>query len=76
MAGISNDKLRALDSAMRQIEKDFGKGSIMRLGEASAKMNVETIPTGALSLDIARQNDRRPAYDCRGPEDGRLCGVY
>ena len=53
MTGISNDKLRALDSAMRQIEKDFGKGSIMRLGEASAKMNVETIPTGALSLDIA-----------------------
>ena len=53
MAGISNDKLRALGSAMRQIEKDFGKGSIMRLGEASAKMNVETIPTGALSLDIA-----------------------
>ena len=53
MAGISIDTLRALDSAMRQIEKDFGKGSIMRLGEASAKMNVETIPTGALSLDIA-----------------------
>ena len=51
MAG--NDKLRALDSALHQIEKDFGKGSIMRLGEASAKMNVETIPTGALSLDIA-----------------------
>ena len=49
----NNDKLRALDSAMHQIEKDFGKGSIMRLGEASAKMNVETIPTGALSLDIA-----------------------
>lgn len=43
MAG--NDKLRALDSALHQIEKDFGKGSIMRLGEASAKMNVETIPT-------------------------------
>ena len=51
MAG--NDKLRALDSALHKIEKDFGKGSIMRLGEASAKMNVETIPTGALSLDIA-----------------------
>ena len=49
----NNDKLRALDSAMHQIEKDFGKGSIMRLGEASTKMNVETIPTGALSLDIA-----------------------
>lgn len=38
---------------MRQIEKDFGKGSIMKLGEASAKMNIEVIPTGALSLDIA-----------------------
>ena len=49
----NNDKMRALDSALRQIEKDFGKGSIMKLGEASAKMNVETIPTGALSLDIA-----------------------
>jgi len=53
MANASNDKVKALDSAMRQIEKDFGKGSIMRLGEASARMNVETIPTGALSLDIA-----------------------
>jgi recombination protein RecA len=38
---------------MRQIEKDFGKGSIMKLGEAGAKMNIEVIPTGALSLDIA-----------------------
>ncbi|MCH4158139.1 MAG: recombinase RecA [Acidaminococcaceae bacterium] len=47
------DKMRALDSAMHQIEKDFGKGSIMKLGEASAKMNVEVIPTGALTLDIA-----------------------
>jgi len=53
MTNVSNDKIKALDSAMRQIEKDFGKGSIMRLGEASARMNVETIPTGALSLDIA-----------------------
>ena len=47
------DKKKALDNAMHQIEKDFGKGSIMRLGEASAKMNIEVIPTGALSLDIA-----------------------
>lgn len=39
--------------AMRQIEKDFGKGSIMKLGEAAAKMNIEVIPTGALSLDVA-----------------------
>ncbi len=44
---------KALEMAMQQIEKDFGKGSIMKLGEASAKMNIEVIPTGALSLDIA-----------------------
>ncbi|MDO4178678.1 MAG: recombinase RecA [Phascolarctobacterium sp.] len=47
------EKKKALDMAMRQIEKDFGKGSIMKLGEASQKMNIEVIPTGALSLDIA-----------------------
>ena len=47
------DKTKALEIAMRQIEKYFGKGSIMKLGEAGAKMNIETIPTGALSLDIA-----------------------
>lgn len=47
------DKLQALENAMKQIEKDFGKGSIMKLGEAAAKMNVEVIPTGCLSLDIA-----------------------
>ncbi|MPM88916.1 Protein RecA [bioreactor metagenome] len=51
MAGA--DKLKALDMALSQIEKQFGKGSIMRLGEASAKMAVDVIPTGALSLDIA-----------------------
>lgn len=47
------DKFKALEMAIRQIEKDFGKGSIMKLGEAAAKMNVEVIPTGALTLDIA-----------------------
>lgn len=47
------DKLKALENAMRQIEKDFGKGSIMKLGEAAAKMNIEVIPTGTLSLDVA-----------------------
>ena len=51
--GMDMDKTKALEIAMRQIEKDFGKGSIMKLGEAGAKMNIETIPTGALSLDIA-----------------------
>lgn len=51
MAGM--DKLKALDNALGQIEKQFGKGSIMKLGEASAKMSVEVIPTGALALDLA-----------------------
>lgn len=50
---LNADKTKALENALRQIEKDFGKGSIMKLGEASAKMNIEVIPTGALSLDIA-----------------------
>lgn len=47
------EKERALEIALAQIEKQFGKGSIMRMGEASAKLAVEVIPTGALSLDIA-----------------------
>lgn len=47
------EKSKALDAAVKQIEKDFGKGSIMKLGAAGDKMNIETIPTGALSLDIA-----------------------
>ena len=47
------DKTKALDAAVKQIEKDFGKGAIRRWGEAGAKMHVDTIPTGALSLDIA-----------------------
>ena len=41
---MDTEKTRALDAALRQIERDFGKGSIMRLGEASAKMNIEVIP--------------------------------
>lgn len=47
------DKQKALENALRQIEKDYGKGSIMKLGEAAAKMNIEVIPSGALALDIA-----------------------
>ncbi|NPV52907.1 MAG: recombinase RecA [Firmicutes bacterium] len=47
------EKDKALDMALLQIEKQFGKGSIMRLGEAGAKLNVAAIPTGSLSLDIA-----------------------
>ena len=49
----ATDKLKALDIALNQIEKQFGKGSIMKLGEANAKMAVDVIPTGALSLDLA-----------------------
>ncbi len=47
------EKDKALEMALMQIEKQFGKGSIMKLGEASAKMQVEIIPSGALTLDIA-----------------------
>jgi len=48
-----SDKTKALEGALLQIERQFGKGSIMRLGEATAKLSVEVIPTGALSLDLA-----------------------
>lgn len=47
------EKQKALESAIAQIERQFGKGSIMKLGEVQSKFNVEVIPTGALSLDIA-----------------------
>ena len=47
------DKLKALDAALTQIEKAYGKGSVMKLGDSGANMNIETIPTGSLSLDIA-----------------------
>ena len=45
--------LKALDAALGQIERQFGKGAVMKLGDPSVQMNVETIPTGSLSLDIA-----------------------
>ncbi|MDP2674369.1 MAG: recombinase RecA [Dehalococcoidia bacterium] len=56
MSGSANGKqerLQALELAISQIEKQFGRGAIMRLGEASAHMAVEAIPTGSLALDIA-----------------------
>jgi len=49
----NQEKMHALDAALPQIEKQYGKGAVMRLGENTANMNVETIPTGSLSLDIA-----------------------
>ena len=48
-----DDKKKALDAALAQIEKQYGKGSVMKLGDSSANMNIEAIPTGSLSLDIA-----------------------
>ncbi|BAK48419.1 hypothetical protein CXIVA_24520 [Clostridium sp. SY8519] len=48
-----DDKLKALDAAISQIEKQYGKGAIMKLGDSGAALNVETIPTGSISLDIA-----------------------
>ena len=49
----SSEKIKALDAAIAQIEKDYGKGAVMKLGDSGANMNVESIPTGSLSLDLA-----------------------
>lgn len=62
------DKLKALDAAIAQIEKQYGKGSIMKLGDPSVHMNVETVPTGCLSLDIA--------LGLGGIPRGRIVEVY
>ena len=50
---LSSEKMKALDAALSQIEKQYGKGAVMRLGDNGADMHVETVPTGCLSLDIA-----------------------
>ena len=49
----NEDKQKALDAAILKLEKDFGKGTVMKLGDAGANVSVETVPTGSLSLDIA-----------------------
>src|SRR5437764_11421474 len=51
--GFSLDKSKALDAALSQIERSFGKGSIMRLGKNNKAMDVDTVSTGSLGLDIA-----------------------
>jgi recombination protein RecA len=53
MAKKDDSKVKAIEMAVSQIEKQFGKGAIMKLGEAGAKISVETVPTGSLSLDVA-----------------------
>ncbi len=62
------EKLKALDAALGQIEKQFGKGAVMKLGDSSAHMNVETIPTGSLSLDVA--------LGLGGIPKGRIVEIY
>lgn len=62
------DKLKALDAALAQIEKQFGKGAVMKLGDPATQMNVETIPTGSLSLDIA--------LGLGGIPKGRIVEIY
>ena len=63
-----NDKLKALDAALSQIEKQHGKGSVMKLGDSSSNMNIETVPTGSISLDIA--------LGLGGVPKGRIIEIY
>ena len=63
-----DDRLKALDAALSQIEKQYGKGAVMKLGDPTAQMNVETIPTGSLSLDIA--------LGLGGIPKGRIIEIY
>lgn len=65
---VKEDKLKALDVALGQIEKQFGKGSVMILGDSSVNMNVEAVPTGSLSLDIA--------LGLGGVPKGRIIEIY
>ena len=62
------EKLKALDAALGQIERQFGKGAVMKLGDPSVQMNVETIPTGSLSLDLA--------LGLGGIPKGRIVEIY
>ena len=66
--GTKEEKLKALDAAISKIEKDYGKGSVMKLGESAKNMNVEAIPTGCLSLDLA--------LGVGGVPKGRIIEVY
>ena len=65
---INEEKQKALESALSHIEKQYGKGSVMKLGESGAHMQVETIPTGSLGLDIA--------LGVGGVPKGRIVEIY
>ena len=62
------EKIKAWDAAISQIEKQYGKGAVMKLGDSSANMNVEAIPTGSLSLDLA--------LGIGGIPKGRIVEIY
>ena len=62
------DKIKALEAAISNIERSYGKGAIMKLGDPSASLNVETIPTGSISLDIA--------LGMGGVPKGRIIEIY
>ncbi len=64
----NEEKKKALEAALSQIEKQYGKGTVMRLGDPNAQMNVETIPTGSISLDIA--------LGLGGIPKGRIVEIY
>lgn len=64
----NSEKQKALEAALGQIEKQYGKGAVMKLGDPAAQMNVETVPTGALSLDIA--------LGLGGVPKGRIIEIY
>lgn len=68
VANTSEEKKKALDAAIAKLEKDFGKGAVMKLGESGAHVNVETVPTGCLSLDLA--------LGLGGVPKGRVIEVY
>ena len=68
MANINEDKEKALSAALSQIEKQFGKGSIMKLGDDHMKLNIEAISTGSISLDLAT--------GIGGIPKGRIIEVY
>src|SRR5699024_9533423 len=70
---VQEEKMKALDAALAQIEKQFGKGSVMKLGDQGANMNIETVPTGSLSLDVALGLGGIPkgrVVEIYGPESG------
>lgn len=64
----NTNKMKALEAALSQIEKQYGKGSVMKLGDKSANMQIETVPTGSLSLDLA--------LGLGGVPKGRIVEVY